>query len=328
MQPRPIDLHAVVADFGRMLDRLFSASVELRLRLADGPACVVADPGQLEQVLLNLAMNARDAMPEGGVLTIGTTRALRRAPPPGRAGGARRRAPAAPPDGLPVGLAPGRYVCVTVDDTGVGMDEATQLRVFEPFFTTKPAGRGTGLGLSMVYGIVAQSGGQITVQSTPGSGTRFSIYLPEVADARPETPAEIAGEQAPPIEERGSADGAVILLVDDEAAVRTAAARVLARRAYTVLEAGDGLEALGFAERHAGPIHVRMPGMDGRELARRFRHARPEARVLLMSGYEDPVEAAPPVDGADDIGAVLYKPFTLDAFTARVRQVLAAAAPR
>ncbi len=339
MQPRPIDLHAVVTDIGRLLRRVLGASVELRLPLAAGQACVVADPGQLEQVLLNLAVNARDAMPDGGVLTIATTHAVRRPPP-----AARGRADAA--DGLPAGLAPGRYVCVTVDDTGVGMDEATQARVFEPFFTTKPAGQGTGLGLSMVYGIVAQSGGLVTVQSTPGSGTRFSIYLPEVAGGGPAAGAPAAGapEAAAVARPGGGASGrasgaasaasdAVILIVDDEAAVRTAAARVLARRAYRVIEAGDGLEALGVAERHDGPIHllitdVRMPGMDGRELARQFRVARPESRVLLMSGYEDPVDAAPSAPpAADDVGAVLHKPFTLDALTARVRDVLTDAEP-
>jgi len=336
MQPRPIDLHAVVADIGRLLGRVLGASVELRLELAEGTACVVADPGQLEQVLVNLAVNARDAMPEGGVLTIGTTHAVRR-PPPASRSTARRRSVAAPNDGLPAGLAPGRYLCVTVDDTGVGMDEATQARVFEPFFTTKPAGQGTGLGLSMVYGIVAQSGGQITVQSTPGSGTRFSIYLPEVEDgvepANASEAATSAREQHPDTtaaDLNAPAPGMVVLLVDDEASVRAAAARVLARRAYTVLEAGDGLEALGLAERHEGPIHVlvtdvRMPGMDGRELARRFRLARPDARVLLMSGYEDPVDGpSPAADPGNEAGTVLHKPFTLDALTARVREVLAA----
>jgi len=331
MQTRPVDFHLVVADMGRLLGRVLGASVELRLRLADGAARVVADPGQLEQVLVNLAVNARDAMPDGGVLTIATARAARRAA--GRAA-----------DGLPAGLAPGRYVCVTVSDTGVGMDEATQARVFEPFFTTKPAGHGTGLGLSMVYGIVAQSGGQVTVESAPGRGTRFAIYLPEVEEGAPAAPtppavphvgvSHAAGE-GPAAGPAGAAAGAaaagdtVVLVVDDDAAVRTAAARVLARRAYTVLAAGDGLEALGLAERHPGPIHllvtdVRMPGMDGRELARRFRAARPEARVLLMSGYEDPPEGAAGAPAADgDAAPVLQKPFTLDALTAHVRGALA-----
>jgi CheY-like chemotaxis protein len=223
------------------------------------------------------------------------------------------------------------------------MDEATQARVFEPFFTTKPAGHGTGLGLSMVYGIVAQSGGRVTVESAPGRGTRFAIYLPEAAEGAPAAPtppavphvggSHVAGE-GPAAGPGGAPAGAppagdtVVLVVDDDAAVRTAAARVLARRAYTVLAAGDGLEALGLAERHPGPIHllvtdVRMPGMDGRELARRFRAARPEARVLLMSGYEEPPEGAAGAPAADGDAPVLQKPFTLDALTAHVRGALA-----
>jgi PAS domain S-box-containing protein len=328
MQPRPIDLHAVVTDLGRLLGRVLGARVELRLQLAEGPACVVADPGQLEQVLLNLAVNARDAMPDGGVLTLGTVRVTRRAQPAPRAGARRRAptAPAAPADGLPAALAPGRYVCVTVRDTGVGMDEATQARVFEPFFTTKPAGQGTGLGLSMVYGIVAQSGGLVTVTSTPGGGTCFSIFLPESGEAP--TPARSAVPDAPRLLEVGADEGgAVILLVDDEAAVRAAAARVLARRGFQVLEAGDGLEALGVAERHAERIDllltdVRMPGMDGRELARRLRLVRPDTRVLLMTGYMDPDGAAPPRGEAGG-AAMLHKPYTLEALVEQVRGVLA-----
>lgn len=326
MQPRPIDLHAVVTDLGRLLDRVLGASVELRLSLADGPARVVADPGQLEQVLLNLAVNARDAMPDGGVLTLGTTRAVRRQPAATR----RRASAAAPADGLPAALAPGRYVCVTVRDTGVGMDEATQARVFEPFFTTKAAGQGTGLGLSMVYGIVAQSGGLVTVQSSLGGGTCFSIYLPESSEALEEHPAP-EHTAPPPRELAEPADaipGAVILLVDDEAAVRTAAARVLARRGYTVLEASDGLQALGIVERYPDRIHllltdVRMPGMDGRELARRLRLSHPETRVLLMTGYMDPIEGPPsPTPPAVGDAPTLHKPFTLDALAERVRTVL------
>ena len=335
MQPRPIDLHAVVTDLGRLLGRVLGASVELRLSLADGEACVVADPGQLEQVLLNLAVNARDAMPDGGVLTLGTTRAVRRQPATSRR---RSSAIPAPADGLPAALAPGRYVCVTVRDTGVGMDDATQARVFEPFFTTKPAGQGTGLGLAMVYGIVAQSGGLVTVQSTPGGGTCFSIYLPESSDAP--TAGDAAVEDAVAVTPRHPATpvdavpGAVILLVDDEAPVRTAAARVLARRGYTVLEASDGLQALGIVERYPARIHllltdVRMPGMDGRELARRLHLSHPETRVLLMTGYMDPLEGPPAPTALPGDAPMLHKPFTLDALVDRVRTVLdVAGSPR
>jgi CheY-like chemotaxis protein len=221
---------------------------------------------------------------------------------------------------------------VTVDDTGVGMDEATLARVFEPFFTTKPAGQGTGLGpLDGVRHRRAErraghgaEHARAPARASRSSSPRWTTAFP--SRRRPRSPVPAAADPA----EAAAGDG-VILIVDDEAAVRTAAARVLARRAYTVLEAGDGLEALGLAERHDGPIHllvtdVRMPGMDGRELARRFRLARPESRVLLMSGYEDPAEAAPPPDAADDPSPVLQKPFTLDALTARVRDLLAAGA--
>jgi PAS domain S-box-containing protein len=335
MQPRPIDLHAVVTDLGRLLGRVLGASVELHLALADGQACVVADPGQLEQVLLNLAVNARDAMPDGGVLTLGTHWTVQE-----QLSGIHRQTAVSPADALPAALAPGRYVCVTVRDTGVGMDASTQARVFEPFFTTKPAGQGTGLGLAMVYGIVAQSGGLVTVQSVPGRGTCFSIYLPESAEPLPAAPVATGDSAATrPPAAAGLPDamvGAAILLVDDEVPVRTAAARVLARRGYTVLEASDGLQALGIAERYVDPIHllltdVRMPGMDGRELARRLRLARPEARVLLMTGYVDPVEGAPTAASPDAMsgwpgdGPMLHKPFTLDDLAERVRTVLGTA---
>jgi signal transduction histidine kinase/CheY-like chemotaxis protein len=333
MQPRPIDLHAVVADIGRMLGRVFSASVELRLQLAEGAACVVADPGQLEQVLLNLSMNARDAMPDGGVLTIGTVHAVRPGAARGRAGGAARGARRRRRTASPFGLAPGRYVCVTVDDTGVGMDEATQAARVRAVLHTKPPAAAPGSGLSMVYASRAERR-LITVQSTPGAARASRSTARGGRRASSRTARRDAGEQAPPVEERGVAgrrrDPARRRRGGSSARQPPACSRGAPTRCS---RQATGSEALGFAERHAGPIHllvtdVRMPGMDGRELARRFRHARPEARVLLMSGYEDPVEAAPPVDGADDIGAVLYKPFTLDAFTARVRQVLAAAAPR
>ncbi|GJG86170.1 hypothetical protein tb265_13510 [Gemmatimonadetes bacterium T265] len=334
LQAREIDLNAVVGGLGRLLGRVLGAEVELRLALAPEAAPVLADPGQLEQVLLNLAVNARDAMPGGGVLSIGTRHV-------------------AVAEGAAGDLTPGCYVAVDVRDTGVGMDAATRARIFEPFFTTKPAGQGTGLGLAMVYGIVAQTGGRVTVDSAPGRGTTFSIYLPALAPPAPAAAPPARGADPAP-ERPGAApapDGAgtTVLVVDDEAAVRGAAARVLARRGYTVLEAGDGVEALGVAERYAGPVHlllsdVRMPGMDGRELARRFRVARPEARVLLMTGYpgsegEEHAALATPVDrpvnrsadGPFDLtgelgdAPALQKPFTLDALAERVREVTARA---
>ena len=325
LQTRELDLNLLVGDLGRLLGRVLGAEVELRLDLAPEPAPVRADPGQLEQVLVNLAVNARDAMPDGGVLSIGTRHAVVGAGAPGGAG---------------ADLAPGRYVAVDVRDTGVGMDTATLARIFEPFYTTKPAGQGTGLGLAMVYGIVAQTGGRVTVDSTPGRGTTFSLYLPALpVESTPARGVDLVPERVDGARVPDGA-GTTVLVVDDEAPVRGAAARVLARRGYTVLEAADGVEALGMAERYAGPVHlllsdVRMPGMDGRELARRFRVARPEARVLLMTGYpgdEGPGSdadgrAAAPMDARNDLGdaPALQKPFTLDALAERVREVTARA---
>ena len=319
LQTRELDLNLLVGDLGRLLGRVLGAEVELRLDLAPEPAPVRADPGQLEQVLVNLAVNARDAMPDGGVLSIGTRHAV---------------------VGPGAELAPGRYVAVDVRDTGVGMDAATLARIFEPFFTTKPAGQGTGLGLAMVYGIIAQTGGRVTVDSTPGRGTTFSLYLPALpVESTPARGVDLVPERADGARVPDGA-GTTVLVVDDEAAVRGAAARVLARRGYTVLEAADGVEALGLAERYAGPVHlllsdVRMPGMDGRELARRFRVARPEARVLLMTGYpgdEGPGSDAhghtvTPTNARTDLGdaPALQKPFTLDALAERVREVTARA---
>ncbi len=334
LQTRDLDLNLVVGDLGRLLGRVLGAEVELRLQLAADPAPVRADPGQLEQVLLNLAVNARDAMPGGGVLSIGTRHVL---VPEGTIA-----------EGAAAELAPGRYVAVDVRDTGVGMDAATLARIFEPFFTTKPAGQGTGLGLAMVYGIVAQTGGRVTVDSAPGRGTTFTLYLPALA-AVPALAASRAAPADAPESPAPDGAGTTVLVVDDEAALRGAAARLLARRGYTVLEAGDGVEALGVAERHAGPVHlllsdVRMPGMDGRELARRFRAARPEARVLLMTGYPGsegdeharlatdvgPSAAGVPPGGPFPDGELgdapaLQKPFTLEALAERVREVTARA---
>ena len=296
LQPKVIDLNVVVANMGKMLRRVIGEDVDLVIVARPGLAPVYADPGQLEQVVLNLAVNARDAMPGGGRLTIETAPAsLARA------------------DGGPADAGPGRHVMLAVTDSGVGMDAAVSERIFEPFFTTKEVGKGTGLGLSTVYGIVQQSGGTIDVWSEPGRGTRFSIYLPgvdEPADASP-------GPEALP---RGGTE--TVLLCEDEPALRQLAREVLEEYGYTVLEAGDGREALDVAAAHAGSIDllvtdVVMPRMNGRELAARLTAAR-SLRVVYMSGYTE----THPIRGRAPGAAFLQKPFSPLVLARTVRAVL------
>jgi signal transduction histidine kinase len=297
LQPAVIDVNALVKNLGRMLRRLIGEDLALTTELAPDLGAVRADAGQVEQVLVNLAVNARDAMPDGGALTIRTLNV----------------------DMPPTGDVPdGRYVAVEVADTGIGMDAATLARVFEPFFTTKERGKGTGLGLASVYGIVRQSGGQITVNSTLGAGTTFRIHLPRV-DAPLEPAREVPPVTAP------AAGSETILLAEDEKMVRVLIRKVLEQAGYTVLVAGGGAEALQVAARHTGRIHllvsdVVMPGMSGRELARRLLEARPDTKVLYLSGYaDDAVER----HGVLDPGtAFMQKPFSPSALALRVRDVL------
>ena len=268
LQPRVIDLNAVVSDLGKMLPRLIGENIEYSFAAEPNIAPVKADPGQIEQVILNLAANARDAMPRGGQLDVSTanvsideTAALKRPP-----------------------LTPGRYVRLAVGDTGTGMDEATRAHIFEPFFTTKEVGKGTGLGLATVYGIVKQSGGYIWVDSTPGKGTTFEIYLPQASG---KTTSEAEPEEKFSSAARGSE---TILVVEDEAGVRELACQFLRVKGYTVLDAGSGPEALEIAGRHPATIHLLltdmvMPRMSGEELTTQLRTARPEIRVAFMSGY-------------------------------------------
>jgi PAS domain S-box-containing protein len=270
LRPRLLDLNVVVAGMERMLRRLIGEDVAIALRLAPALAPTLADPGQIEQVLLNLAVNARDAMPQGGTLTIETSDAV-------------IAAALAHDDGI---VLPGRYVMLRVTDTGLGMDEATRRRAFEPFFTTKGAGQGTGLGLATVFGIVRQSNGHIRVDSAPGAGTAFTLFLPTASGVVEES--RTAGAPA-----AGGATG-TILLVEDEAPVRALARRILSRAGYTVLEATDGADALRIARAHPGAIDlvltdVVMPGMSGRELVEALRRERPIVAVLYMSGYTDDV---------------------------------------
>ena len=301
LQPQLLDLNVVVTDMGAMIGRLIGENIGLDLDLSPAVAPVLADRGQLEQVLLNLAVNARDAMPFGGRLQMRT--AITEVGAPSEA----RRLPAiAEP-----------YVTLSVIDTGSGMPPDIQRRIFEPFFTTKEPGKGTGLGLSTVYGIVKQSRGHIFVDSKVGHGTTFSIYLPRAAAQSIEAPFQKT-EEAPTGTE-------TVLLVEDERAVRELTRSILARQKYRVLTAASGAEALDLCRDFPGPIHllitdIVMAGMSGPDLAARIEAARPRTRVLYMSGY--PGEAVPVRGLAEEGVAFLQKPFTAGVLARKVREVL------
>jgi GAF domain-containing protein/CheY-like chemotaxis protein len=302
LQPRVLDLNAVVSHMGTMLRRLVGEDIALVTALDPAVGRVKVDPSQVQQIIMNLIANARDAMPWGGRLTIETADADL------DAAYARRH----------VGVLPGPYVMLAVSDTGVGMDPETQARVFEPFFTTKGPGQGTGLGLATVYGVVKQSGGHIWVYSEPGQGTTFKIYLPRVEETvEPATGGTGLAEPAQGHE--------TVLVVEDEGAVRELTRDLLRANGYTVLEARHGREALRIGEQHPGPIHlmltdVVMPEMSGRELAEKLVPFRPAMAVIYMSGYTD---TAVVHHGVLDPGTVfLQKPFTPDALARKVRQVL------
>jgi PAS domain S-box-containing protein len=302
LEPRVVDLNALVGNLQRMLDRLIGEDIQLRTALTVDLWPVRADPGQLEQAIVNLVVNARDAMPHGGRLTIETANI--------ELDGSYAESH--------VPVQPGSYVLLAVSDTGVGMDSATKARIFEPFFTTKEPGRGTGLGLATVYGIVKQSGGYIWVYSEPGHGTTFKVYLPRVAGV-----AEIA-EPAPSaaIHARGSE---TVLLVEDQEDVRRLARRVLEGRGYTVLPASNGDEALDVVAQYPHRIHVLvtdvvMPGINGRELARRVTASRPDVKVLFVSGYTG--EAVHQRGLLEPGVAFLQKPFTAEVLARKVREVL------
>jgi PAS domain S-box-containing protein len=302
LQPRVISLNRLILDLEDMLHRLLGEDIEIQVRLDPALGSVMADRAQMEQVILNLAVNARDAMPHGGTLRIETANE--------EVGGTLPR--------RHLVVEPGRYVILGVEDDGIGMDESTRAHIFDPFFTTKGVGRGTGLGLSSVYGVVKQSGGTVGVDSVPGRGTRFTIYMPRVDDAPNPGAAGEPGE--------GAVGGSeTILLVEDEPSVRVLAREALREQGYRVLEAGDGEEALRVAREHAGPIHllltdVIMPRLRGRALADRLQQARTDLRVLYMSGYPDTAIAQHGVlgEGVPFLG----KPFGPDALLRRVRQVL------
>jgi signal transduction histidine kinase len=304
LQPKVVDLNGLVRDIEKMLRRLIGEDILFATVLHPRLGNVRADPGQLEQVLVNLAVNSRDAMPDGGRLTIETRNVeldeSYAADHPG--------------------VKPGRYVLLAVSDTGMGMDEETKARIFEPFFTTKVRGKGTGLGLATVYGIVQQTGGHIWPYSEPGKGTTMRVYLPRVDE--PADPIEKPG--AAPEELRGTE---TILLVEDEAQVRAVTRQLLERNGYTVLEARDGPSALALAEGSDGATRVHllltdviMPGMSGRDLATRLLAHRPDLRVVYMSGYTDDAVVR---HGMLEPGlAYLEKPFRPATLLRKVREAL------
>ena len=304
LRPRRLNINDTVESIGRMLARLIGEDVEVVTRLAGDIRDISADPGQLEQVIANLAVNARDAMPNGGVMIIETTNV-------------HIATPRMFEDEVSVPI--GDYVKLLVSDTGVGMPDAVRERIFEPFFTTKEPGKGTGLGLSTVYGIVKQTGGHIWVESVVGAGARFELYFPALA---PALRAEVAGVA---IEDVLPSAGGLILLVEDEDAVRTATRRILQRAGYAVLEASNARDAIQIAARHDSEIDLLltdlvMPGMRGTDLALQMVATHPRMRVLMMSGYSE--ESASRQWSLPPNITLLEKPFSAVSLARRVHEVL------
>ncbi|MDE3171870.1 MAG: response regulator, partial [Gemmatimonadota bacterium] len=303
LQPEVIDLNQVVAAVGSLLRRLLGEDIRLVVEAAPDLRRVKADPGQLEQVIVNLAVNARDAMPGGGQLTLRTRNYRLDEPYAGQGG---------------VTVPPGDYVQLEVTDSGVGMDEATRQRAFEPFFTTKPRGKGTGLGLSTVYGIVKQSQGFIWVYSEPGNGTTFRILLPRMTDG-----ATAVGRPHPAGTPASGSE--TILLVEDNAGLHKLVSRLLTSAGYTVLGARDGREALRLLEERMQPIHllltdVVMPQMGGRQLVEQLSAVAPDLKVLYMSGYSDDTIVRHGL--LDSATPFLNKPFTRAELLQKVRETL------
>ena len=302
IEPRVLKLNEVIRNIQRMLRRLIGEDIELCAALDPAAGCIKADPGQLEQVIMNLAVNARDAMPNGGKIIVTTANLT-------LDGSQCKVVP---------GLSPGNYVMLAVSDTGVGMTEEVKKHLFEPFFTTKPAGKGTGLGLATCFGIVKQSSGHIEVESQLGKGTTFKLYFPEVLEAV--EPAR-AGDIATPVV--GGTE--TVLLVEDEPLVRELAVTALREKGYTVIEAGNGEEGLRIAQQHSGRIDlvftdVVMPVMNGKEMAGALHKSRPDAKVLFTSGYSEEVIGH---HGLLRTGIqFLQKPYVAATLARRVREVL------
>jgi two-component system, cell cycle sensor histidine kinase and response regulator CckA len=303
--PQELDLNTFLSNLSKLLSRLLGENIEFRLFTGKDLARVKADPVQLEQVLLNLANNARDAMPKGGRFTLETANIHLDEP-------YLEQHPA---------VHPGDYVLLTVSDTGHGIPASYLTRIFEPFFTTKEPGKGTGLGLATVYGIVKQSGGHIWVYSEPDLGTTFKIYLPALTTAA--APLAIS----PASQEQACRGSETLLFVEDEECVRLPACEFLSRHGYHILQACDGQDAVRVAGSYDGVIHllvtdVIMPHMSGNDLAAYFWKQRPETRVLYVSGYSNPTLVQHGIGGHDTV--FLEKPFTLKELSAKIRQALSA----
>jgi PAS domain S-box-containing protein len=307
LQLQVLDLNLILADTAKMLERLIAPNIALSVVPGPTPQWVKADPGQLSQVILNLAVNARDAMPEGGLLTIS-------------AHNANLKEPQAAVQGA---IPPGAYTVLSVSDTGTGMDADVQEHIFEPFFTTKQPGKGTGLGLAIVYGVVKQTGGWVTVRSKQLKGTTFEIYIPQAE----ETVEDSVLRTKATVDHEGSKLGRgteTILLVEDQEGIREVVQEFLKRRGYSVLCAADGDEALRIADDHSQPIHllltdVIMPNMGGAELVSRLNRTRPHTKVLFISGNPDQASLSERLGAA---AVVLQKPFPLDSLLETVRGVL------
>jgi two-component system cell cycle sensor histidine kinase/response regulator CckA len=303
LEPKVLNLNAVLKDMGNMLPRMIGEDIELSMVLGTALGRVKADQGQIEQIVMNLAVNARDAMPDGGKLFIETTNAeidltfTKRYSYP---------------------VQQGSYVLLTVSDTGIGMDAAIQAHIFEPFFTTKEKGKGTGLGLATAYGIVKQSGGYIDVYSELGKGTTFKIYLPRVHDA-------LDSQKPPESDLMKSRGNETILLAEDETSLRTLTRNLLELSGYTVLEANNGAEAMTISQQHSGLVQllltdVVMPGMSGRVLAGQVTEQRPLIKVVYMSGYTG--QAVGAHVALEEGSFFLQKPFSRDGLVSKVRQAL------
>jgi CheY-like chemotaxis protein len=305
-----LDLNEVISGLESMLRRILGERVAFSLAPSREPAWVAVDPGQLEQVLVNLAMNARDAMPGGGAFSVATTLVTLDETHAG----------------LLAGIRPGPCVLLAVSDTGTGMDAATLARIFEPFFTTKEKGKGSGLGLSSVHGIVRQSGGDLSVDSEPGRGATFRIFLPRADAGETEPASSVAGAPAPLAENEGPAGraGARVLLVEDESAVGRIVDRILREAGYRVHLVSSGVDALLLGEGLAAfdllLTDVMMPGMNGFELSARLTERYPTLRTLFLSGHADEITLQD--RGPSPASHLLRKPFTAAQLTRRVREVL------